>query len=243
MLPPMRLSIVIPTLNEERQLVASLPTALAAADEVWVSDGGSGDRTVDLARSLGARVVSGPPGRGAQLNRGAERAAGEVILFLHADTRLPAAAGDLVRRAIRSGASGGGFLLRFDTDHLGMRFTGRCINLRTRLTRCPLGDQAQFVQRGTFSALGGYRDWPILEDLDFGRRLKRQGRTALIADPVLTSPRRYLRRGILRTLATNWLIFTLYFAGLPPRRLARLYRPSVERRKAPYRGGPRPEPP
>lgn len=225
MLAPMRLSIVIPTLNEERDLARSLPSALAAADEVWVSDGGSDDRTVAVARSLGARVVSGPPERGRQLNRGAGRTRGEVLLFLHADTLLPTAAGELVRRAIRGGAVGGGFRLRFDTDHPGMRFTGRCINLRTRLTRCPLGDQAQFVHRGVFDRLDGFRPWPILEDLDFGRRLKHEGPTALIAEPVSTSPRRYLSRGIVRTLTTNWLIFGLYFAGTSPHRLARLYRP------------------
>ena len=225
----MRLSIVIPTLNEERQLRRLLPPAVAAADEIWVSDGGSEDRTVEVAESLGARVVRGPTGRGAQLNRGAARAAGEALLFLHADTLLPTSAPDLVRRAIGSGAAGGGFRLRFDTGHPGMRFLAVSINLRTRITRCPLGDQAQFVRREVFAALGGYRDWPILEDLDFARRLKRQGRTVLIGDPVLTSPRRYLRRGIVRSLATNWLIFALYFAGLPPRRLARFYRPLEER--------------
>ena len=224
MLPPMRLSIVIPTLNEERQLRRYLPSAVAVADEVWVSDGGSDDGTVGLAETLGARVVVGTTGRGAQLNRGAERASGDVLLFLHADTRLPGSAGDLVRRAVRSGVAGGGFRLRFDTDHPGMRFLATAINLRTRITRCPLGDQAQFARREVFATLGGFRDWPVLEDLDFSRRLKRQGRTVLIDDPVVTSPRRYLRRGIVRAVATNWLIFGLYFAGLPPRRLARLYR-------------------
>ncbi len=221
----MRLSIVIPTLNEEQPLAEVLPPAVAAADEVWVSDGGSTDRTAHLAESLGARVVRGSPGRGAQLNRGAERADGEILLFLHADTRLPPGAAAPMRRAIRSGAVGGGFRLRFDTRHLGMRCIARVANLRTRLTGCPLGDQAQFVHREAFAALGGYPDWPILEDLEFSRRLKRRGRTVLIGDPVSTSPRRYLRRGIVRTVATNWLIFALFFAGLPPRRLARLYRP------------------
>ncbi len=221
----MRLSIVIPTLNEEQPLAESLPPAVAAADEVWVSDGGSRDRTVPVAESLGARVVSGPPGRGGQLNLGAERAAGEILLFLHADTRLPPGAAEQVGRAVRSGAVGGGFRLRFDTGHPGMRLTAGVANLRTRITGCPLGDQAQFVRREVFATLGGYPDWPILEDLDFSRRLKRQGRTVLIADPVSTSPRRYLHRGIVRNLATNWLIFALYFAGMPPRRLARLYRP------------------
>lgn len=227
----MRLSIVIPTLNEEHRLGSVLSTALEQADEVWISDGGSEDRTVAVAESYGARTVSGPAGRGIQLNRGAERADGDALLFLHADTRLPPAACVRVRRAIRRGAVGGGFRLRFDTEHPGLRFTAglrfiaECINLRTRLTGCPLGDQAQFVERTAFTALGGFREWPILEDLDFLRRLKRRGRTVLLEEPIVTSPRRYLRRGAVRTIATNWLIFALYFAGVSPRRLARFYRP------------------
>ncbi len=224
MLAPMRLSVVIPTLGEAANLPAILPPVLAIADEVWISDGGSRDDTLAVAESLGARTVSGPAGRGGQLNRGAERADGDVLLFLHADTRLPENAGQLVRRAIASGAVGGGFRLSFDTDRPFMRFTGRCINLRTRLSGCPLGDQAQFVRRETFVAMGGYRDWPILEDLDFIRRLRRLGKTTVLPAAAVTSPRRYLGRGIARTLATNWLIFALYFAGVSPHRLARLYR-------------------
>lgn len=220
----MRLAIVIPTLDEERHLRATLPHALALADEVWIADGGSADRTVALAEELGAGVVSSPPGRGPQLNRGAAQAASEALLFLHADTRLPGSAGELVRRALSAGAVGGGFTLRFDSSRPLMRLSARGINLRTRITGCPLGDQAQFVTREAFVALGGYREWPILEDLDFFRRLKRQGRTVLIPDPVITSARRYRSRGIARTLVTNWLIFALYFAGVPPHRLARLYR-------------------
>jgi rSAM/selenodomain-associated transferase 2 len=224
----MRLAIVIPTLDEEHNLPTNLPTALDAADEVWISDGGSRDRTVEVAADLGAKVVTGPPGRGAQLNRGAGRAGGEALLFLHADTRLPATAGERVRRAVAEGAVGGGFRLRFDTRHPFMRFSAHCIDLRTRVTRCPLGDQAQFVTRETFEHLGGFREWPIFEDLDFSRRLKRRGRTVLVDEPVVTSARRYLSQGITRTLLTNWLLFALYFAGVPPERVARLYRPASE---------------
>ncbi len=97
------------------------------------------------------------------------------------------------------------------------------ITLRTRLTGCPLGDQAQFVRRESFEALDGFREWPILEDLDFVRRLKRSGRIAIIDQPVATSARRFLRRGVLRTSAINYLIWALYFAGVSPQRLGRLY--------------------
>jgi len=220
----MRLTIVIPTLNEEAALRDFLPAALAAADEVVVSDGGSADGTVAVARELGARVVTGPPGRGGQLTRGAEATEASLLLFLHADTRLPADGIERVREAVADGAVGGGFLMRFDTGGARLRLGERLINARTRLIRCPLGDQAHFVTREAFRALGGYRDWPILEDLDFALRLRRHGRTALIASPVTTAARRFVQQGVVRTVATNWLIWILYFCGVSPHRLARLYR-------------------
>lgn len=220
----LRLSIIVPTLNEEAWVGDLLAGARAQADELIVTDGGSADRTVEVARRLGARVVAGPPGRGGQLNRGAAAAEGDVLLFLHADTRLPAGAAAAVRAAIAGGAAGGGFLVRFDDRRPLMRFGGFLASLRTRLTRLPLGDQAQFVARETFERLGGYRDWPILEDLDFARRLKRAGRVAILAGPVTTSARRFNARGALAAVARNWWIWLLFSLGATPRRLARLYR-------------------
>jgi rSAM/selenodomain-associated transferase 2 len=221
---PMRLAVVIPTLNEEAALRRHLPAALAAADELVVSDGGSTDGTLAVAHSLGARVVTGPPGRGGQLTRGAAATDAPLLLFLHADTRLPPDAAGHVRRAVAAGAVGGGFLVRFDAAGALLHLGERLINLRTRLSRWPLGDQAQFVTREAFRALGGYRDWPILEDVDFARRLRRAGRTVLISAPVTTASRRFVRQGVVRTVATNWLIWILFFCGVSPHRLARLYR-------------------
>lgn len=220
----MRLAIVVPALNEEEALRRNLPAALAAADEVVVSDGGSTDRTVEVARQLGARLVSGPPGRGVQLTRGAEAAEADVLLFLHADTRLPPDGVRAVREAVAGGAVGGAFCVRFDVDRPMLRLGARLINLRTRLTRLPLGDQAQFVTREGFRRLQGFRDWPILEDLDFAFRMKRVGRTALIEDRVTTGARRFVEQGIVRTVSTNWLIWMLFLLGVSPQRLARLYR-------------------
>lgn len=223
----MRLAIVIPTLDEEPSLRRTLPLALAAADEVVVSDGGSTDRTLEVARSLGARIVSGPPGRGGQLNRGAAATESDILLFLHADTILPDAAGQAVRDAVEAGAAGGAFLVRFDVDSPKMRLGGWLASHRTRLTYLPLGDQAQFVTSEAYRVLGGYRDWPILEDVDFARRLKRRygrRRLALIESPVTTAARRFVEQGSFRTVATNWLIWLLYLLGVPPHRLARLYR-------------------
>ncbi len=220
----MRLAIVIPTLDEEQGLPEFLPRALAIGDEVCVSDGGSSDATVELARSMGACVVAGEPSRGRQLNRGAQATESEVLLFLHADTRLPVGAAGLVREAIAGGAAGGGFLIRFQAAQGAMRYGHWGPTLRTRLTGLALGDQAQFVRRDSFVTLGGFREWPILEDLDFIRRLKRTGRIAIIDRPVTTSARRFLRRGVVRTTVTNYLIWALYFAGVSPHKLARFYR-------------------
>jgi hypothetical protein len=119
---------------------------------------------------------------------------------------------------------GGGFYVEWRSERPVLRFGGRLTNLRTRLTRCPLGDQAQFCLRSTFEELGGFGEWPILEDLDFARRLKRQGRVALLEPPVAASPRRYEKRGVTRTIVTNWLIWLLYLVGVSPERLGRLYR-------------------
>lgn len=221
----MRLAIVVPTLNEEDALRRNLPAALAAADEVIVSDGGSHDGTVDVATRLGARVVTGPPGRGGQLNRGARAARpADVLLFLHADTTLPARGAEAVRAAAAQGCNGGAFLVRFDVDRPAQRLGAWLINRRTRMLRLPLGDQAQFVTWKTFERLQGFRDWPILEDLDFALRLRRLGAMTLIETPVTTGARRFRELGALRTVATNWLIWILFFCGVSPHRLARLYR-------------------
>jgi rSAM/selenodomain-associated transferase 2 len=218
-----RLAIVVPTLEEEEELGAHLPAALAEAEQVVVSDGGSADATCEVAAALGATVVRGAPGRGAQLNRGAAACDAELLLFLHADTRLPPGAADAVRAAIAAGHDGGAFRVRFAPRSLAYRLGGAIVNARTRISRLPLGDQAQFVTREAFDRLGGYREWPILEDLDFAWRLRREGRVAVLPCAVTTSARRYQRQGIARTLATNWLIWALFVAGVPPQRLARLY--------------------
>ncbi|HEX3129279.1 MAG TPA: TIGR04283 family arsenosugar biosynthesis glycosyltransferase [Thermoanaerobaculia bacterium] len=223
----MRLAIVIPTLNEEPSLRRTLLLAMAAADEVVVSDGGSRDRTVEIARSLGARVVTGPPGRGGQLNRGAAATDADILLFLHADTILPEEAGRAVREAVAGGGAGGAFLIRFDRDGLLYRLGGRVVNLRTRRAFLPLGDQAQFATREAFRELDGFREWPILEDLDFAMRLRRRydrSRLAVVPDPVVTSARRFARQGPVRTVLTNWLIWLLFLLGISPHRLARLYK-------------------
>ncbi len=223
----MRLAIVVPTLNEEDTLRRYLPAALAVADAVVVADGGSADATVEVARSLGARVVVGPPGRGVQLNHGASAAMEEgadILLFLHADTTLPAGGAGAVRAAVAGGAPGGAFFVRFDGDRPMQRLGSWLVNRRTRWLRVPLGDQAQWATREVFETLGGFPNWPLLEDIDFMRRLRRLPGFTIIEEPVTTGARRFLELGSVRTVAINWLIWLLFLGGVSPHRLARLYR-------------------
>lgn len=226
----LRLAVILPTLDEAATIASVVARARLEADEVVVSDGGSRDATRSLAVESGAVVVLSPPGRGAQLRCGVEHSSAEILLFLHADTLLPPGAGPLVRRAIERGAVGGGFAMRWDDPGLLFRVGERWINLRTRLTAAPLGDQAQFATRHAYEAAGGFPDWPLLEDLRFIRRLRRQGRLAMLRPPVVSSARRFRRLGIARALAINWTIFALYALGISPHRLARLYPPSPPRR-------------
>ncbi len=219
-----RLAIVIPTLDEESTLAVALAGARRLGGEVVVSDGGSRDRTLEIARAVGVTIVSGPPGRGGQLNRGAAATTAGILLFLHADTALPDDASAAMRAALAGGAPGGGFRIAFDSPRRRMRFAAMLINARTRLTRAPLGDQGLFASRAAFDALGGFKPWPILEDLDFAWRLRRLGRPAVLPGPATTGARRFLQRGVARTVATNWLIWGLFFCGVSPERLARLYR-------------------
>ena len=224
----MRVAAVLPTLNEEASLPRTLEHARLESDLVVVADGGSSDSTVAIAYGAGAMVGVSPPGRGCQLNAGARAAiavGASVLLFVHADTMLPAGARGAIERAVESGAVGGGFAVRFDDKRRIFALGSRIVNLRTRLLRAPLGDQAQFATSEAFLALGGFREWPILEDLDFVRRLRRRGRVAVLRLPATTAVRRFVEGGIARTIAINWSIWALYFLGVDPARLARLYPP------------------
>ena len=220
----MRLSLIVPTLNEELALEQTLEHLSSFGEEIIVSDGGSTDRTEEIARSYPLVWTQGPPGRGRQLNQGAACSQGDAFVFVHADTQLPPSAVADIAQALGKGFAGGGFLVRFSGSHPLMAVGSRLVNLRTRLTRAPLGDQAQFVHREAFEQLKGFHDWPILEDLDFIRRLKKLAPVAVLSSAVLTSDRRYAQRGIARTVALNWLIWTLYALGVGPERLTKLYR-------------------
>jgi rSAM/selenodomain-associated transferase 2 len=223
----MRLSIVVPTLNEAEGIAAALMPLQGLrtqGHELIVADGGSADATATLAAPLADRVIAAPRGRARQMNAGAAAADGEALLFLHADTRLPDGAAAVIEAALAGHVWG-----RFDVRIAGRPFmlhvVAALMNLRSRLTGIATGDQALFVTRATFAAAGGFPDLPLMEDIELSRRLKRLGPPACLRARVLTSGRRWERHGVWRTILLMWRLRFDYWRGVPAARLARRYYP------------------
>ncbi|HET7768382.1 MAG TPA: TIGR04283 family arsenosugar biosynthesis glycosyltransferase [Chloroflexota bacterium] len=222
------ISVVVIALNEAATIDACLErvSVLLREDgpgEVVVSDGGSVDGTAVIAERY-APVVTAPRGRANGLNAGAARATGDVLLFLHADTRLPPRALTAIRDALADArVAGGRFRLAFDVQSVGLRLTQRWINLRDALLGGYTGDQAVFVRRDVFERLGGFAPLPLMEDLDFARRLGRAGRVVRLREVVVTSGRRWRRHGALRTNLRMIVLRWLYYLGVPPGVLAPHY--------------------
>jgi rSAM/selenodomain-associated transferase 2 len=223
----MRLSVVIPALDEGPRLARLLPALSRACPdaEIIVADGGSRDGTADVARSRAAvQLVEGPRGRARQMNAGARRASGDVLLFLHADTRLPdGAAGAIAAALADPGVVGGRFDVRFDSGRRLLAIVAWFMNARSRATSICTGDQAIFARRADFEAVGGYPDIPLMEDIELSRRLKARGRLAALRARVTTSARKWEREGPLRTIGLMWALRLLYFCGVAPERLHRWY--------------------
>ncbi len=222
------LSIILPTLNEESVLPRTL-AALKSGDtggrcELIVVDGGSMDSTVSLARAAGAKVIESPRGRGRQMNAGAAAAMGGILLFLHADTLLPADFPYLIETAIgRPGTAGGAFSLAIDSPAAGLAAVAKLANLRSRLLHLPYGDQALFTTRRMFATVGGFPEFVIMEDFVFVRRLGKLGKIVILPEKATTSARRWQNMGILRTTLINQIIVGGYCLGVSPLTLARWY--------------------
>ena len=223
-------SFIIPVWKEESVIpqtiehIRSLQSAAHA--EIIVVDGDPAGKTMDIARREGVTTAISERGRGSQMNHGAALAAGNILIFLHADTRLPLDALALIDTSMRDESyTAGAFDLAIDSERPVFRLIEKAASLRSRLTKIPYGDQAVFMRKTVFNELGGFRDIPIMEDVEIMRRIKkRSGKICIIDKAARTSSRRWEREGIVYTTLRNWLLITLYLIGVKPEKLARFYR-------------------
>jgi len=232
----MPISVIIPTLNEERTIMAALThTASLGFDELIVVDGGSTDETPALVESYRLSTQSSalspvqwltaPCGRARQMNEGAKTSRGEILLFLHADAQLPDDAKTMIDTTLADQRMvGGRFDVRFDRPSIWGTIISRMMNWRSRLSSIATGDQALFVRRPIFEQMGGFADMPLMEDIEFSRRLKRKGATAALTATVTTSFRRWERHGPLRTILLMWTLRFLYWIGINPSHLVEWYK-------------------
>jgi uncharacterized protein len=227
-----KISIVIPAINEASTIatvlthIGDLPNV-----EVIVVDGGSQDDTISIAQGFGIKVISSPPGRARQMNAGAKAATGDILLFLHADTILPFGFEKMVRSTLEPPVKGdsptpvaGAFTLKIDDPLPSLRSIEWLVAWRSQWRQMPYGDQAIFLSAATFWELGGFKEMPIMEDFELMRRLQRQGRIEILPAPVVTSARRWLKRGVWQTTFINQAIVIAYLLGVSPARLADWYR-------------------
>ncbi len=219
------ISVVVPVKGEPPPGGLFLSRILSGSGELLLAaDEGIAGPVRDAWERAGALVLPSLGPRGQRLAAAAALARGDVLLFLHADTLLPEGWREAVEGALAAGAVGGAFRLAFDGGGRRLAIVAAVANLRTRLTRVPYGDQAPFVRKDVYTRLGGHAPWPLLEDVDLFLRLRRAGRIALLPDRVATSPRRYLARGVLRTVLSNRSILARWRLGASPALLAREYR-------------------
>jgi len=223
----MRFSIIMPVLNEEAELenqLMCLTRQCAHNDyELLIVDGGSSDGTVAIALRFG-QIICSPRGRATQMNAGAAIASGDVLIFLHADTRLPDGAFWAIERALASpNVVGGAFRLCFNCERRLYQIVAYTINLRSRLRTLFTGDQAYFIRASSFKAVGGYPDQPLMEDLEIITRLRKIGKVILLPQYVTTSARRHEKIGLLRSVLFMWYLRTLYKFGVPAAQLQRMY--------------------
>ena len=219
------ISVIIPVLNEAKildQALSQLAPRLRG-HELIIVDGGSTDETLLIAKKHG-QVISSERGRAHQLNEGAAAAKGDILLFLHADVWLDSGAIEGVEAAIAAGYVGGAFKQRIEGDHPLYRLIEHAANFRAKRLRIFYGDGGIFIRRTHFDRIGGFPDIPIMEEVEFSRKLRRYGEVTLVEPMIHISARRWQKNGIVRTTLTNWFITLLYLLRVPPNHLAKLYR-------------------
>jgi hypothetical protein len=219
------LSIIIPTLNEEKTLgktLSSIPVVPSL--EVIVVDGGSLDRTCEVVRTRTSHVYTTLPGRARQMNFGAQKAQGETLLFLHADSLLPEGGFEAILRALAEPrVIGGAFYLGVNASGWGYRIITFGTNLRSRWFKLPYGDQGIFIKKDIFERIGGYPEISLMEDIALVQRMKKEGAISILPQSMLTSPRRWEKEGLFYTTLRNWALVTLYLAGVHPDKLYKWY--------------------
>jgi rSAM/selenodomain-associated transferase 2 len=220
----MKLSVIIPTFNEERCLPKTLEVFRDGRCQAIVVDGGSADDTCRIAREHGCEVLLSSKSRGRQQRVGASHACGDTLVFVHADTILPEGYEGLIEAALSERkAAFGAFRLCIDPPSTGHRLIAGWANARSRLFRLPYGDQAIFVRRSRYYQAGGFPDWPIMEDVGLVERLRKLGTFKLVNEPVRTSARRWEKEHAVYTTVRNWSLFLRYKGGVSPHVLARHY--------------------
>ena len=220
-------SIIIPVLHEAKNINTVLEhlKQLDENCEFIVVDGNPNRETIDNIRKKDIKRLSSEAGRGRQMNTGADIASGEILIFLHADTHMPVNAFDRIRSTLQNKAYvGGAFDLGIQSDKIIFKVIAMCASIRSHLTRIPYGDQAIFIRKDYFNTMGGYKEIPLMEDVELMQRIKKRGdKIYIFSERVFTSPRRWEKEGIVYCTLRNWIIIILYLIGISPDKLARYY--------------------
>jgi len=221
-----KISVIIPVYEEREMIASAIENVRSKGEdvEVIVVDGGSSDGSHEIAAGL-ARIEVSKKGRAVQMNKGARKASGDILLFLHTDTSLPDHSFKHIKESfIDPDVIGGRFRIELTGKGLGYRTISAMINIRDRIFGGFTGDQAIFIDRQRFFEIGGYKDIPLFEDLDLARKMRRRGKVVRIPDHVVSSNRRWAKKGLMRTIVKMWLLRLLYLVGVSPETLAKVYK-------------------